>query len=79
MTTELKPCPFCGSDEISLDDQEFPQHVICDNCSCYGPEGHELIDVVEKWNAATRNSYASILFDGDKEVGQMSDLAHPAY
>lgn len=49
--TELKPCPFCGSDDVICDMFEDVYFVECWDCcakveSCNGAE-----DAIEGWNA----------------------------
>lgn len=37
---ELLPCPFCGSNDLILDDYpdgKYDCYVLCDNCNCCGP------------------------------------------
>lgn len=49
--TDLKPCPFCGSEEICLNDTVAPDYVTCIDCGTDGP----LADPDgSKWNAAPR-------------------------
>ena len=46
---ELKPCPFCGSEEICFNDLVTPDYVTCIDCGADGP----LADRDgKKWNAA---------------------------
>ena len=39
MTTELKPCPFCGSDNVTLEfvDRHMYWEVNCNDCFAAGP------------------------------------------
>ena len=39
MSDDLKPCPFCGSDDIQLstNDDGDPLWVSCEMCECQGP------------------------------------------
>ncbi len=49
METELKPCPFCGGNNIY---QEH-DHIICPDCGCIGPDKHitgEDVDPYAVWN-----------------------------
>jgi len=50
-TTELEPCPFCGSDEIGIEDEVE----ICGGCcstfeSFFHPAGQAEAATIEKWN-----------------------------
>ena len=53
---ELKPCPFCGSEDV--DGGEFLPFgipsvvpmVACDNCGCRGPFAATEEEAIEKWN-----------------------------
>lgn len=66
---ELKPCPFCGSNNIRVieeiqGDTEWVTNIFvyCNNCHAYGPCSYNLItDVIKerelaikKWNEAKR-------------------------
>jgi Lar family restriction alleviation protein len=57
--TDLKPCPFCGSDWLSLDVRPLPMGIsenryYCKQCGVRGPEVvgsfRVLEAAVEKWN-----------------------------
>ena len=50
MTTELKPCPFCGG----TDPKDLTSYVYCNECHCCGPGDNNGTDGVERWNAAPR-------------------------
>ena len=58
MPAELKPCPFCRSDNVSLglNDTAYTFWVGCDDCFAIGPHGadktpQENLDAaVEGWN-----------------------------
>jgi Lar family restriction alleviation protein len=41
-TKEIKPCPFCGSADLSIqtsteDREGVPSNVVCQDCGCAGP------------------------------------------
>jgi Lar family restriction alleviation protein len=51
----LKPCPFCGSNNLSIqvDDNYIPILVTCDDCNAEGPQdyGNKKGDqFIELWN-----------------------------
>ena len=52
--TELKNCPFCGSDNLSyvLNDNE-DQSIWCENCSAAGPIHIYQIEAEMAWNTRT--------------------------
>lgn len=49
--SELKPCPFCGSDKLSnAINGCFEPSIACDNCGAYGPNDISKEDAVRMWN-----------------------------
>ena len=54
MTEELKPCPFCGNDDVTV--RWFPYnsayYVQCNQLRCYskGPDRLNKQEAVEAWN-----------------------------
>ncbi len=57
--TELKPCPFCGSNQlrtpmnVSIRNSKVemkPTHVSCMECGADGPPITYVDDVVKAWN-----------------------------
>ena len=49
---EIKPCPFCGSENLSVG--SFGNYIKCENCGTVGPDGSTLNEAFDKWNAAPR-------------------------
>lgn len=53
--SELKPCPFCGSKDIEINEVLFENHyqeIHCNNCkmiACY-PRDMVKEDVIKAWN-----------------------------
>jgi Lar family restriction alleviation protein len=56
---DLKPCPFCGSDKVSVSENDggWPRWVDCDECESMGPTAHPKMNheqalafVVAGWN-----------------------------
>ena len=43
--TTLRPCPFCGGDDVTLDNN----FVVCLPCETFGPEGKDEL-AVTAWN-----------------------------
>jgi len=60
MSEELKPCPFCGGEDldtvISNEDREgIPTNIVCISCGgqsgmCYTPEGRITNELINVWN-----------------------------
>lgn len=56
MTNELKPCPFCGSDRIALDEEyneiikEPMYRVECWNCGGTGCDTYDKDKAIKAWN-----------------------------
>lgn len=56
--SELKPCPFCGSNnveavvsEYNLDGNKYYDHyVICTDCKATTDYGDSQQDAINKWN-----------------------------
>lgn len=59
--TELKPCPFCGSEAVNCtkqyDGRIYRYRIQCDNagCACRTPWLCYQEDAVEVWNRRTKN------------------------
>lgn len=47
---ELSNCPFCGSDDLYLDDALGLRQVICHACEASGPTQETDDEAVEAWN-----------------------------
>ena len=47
---DLKPCPFCGSTDLRLN--EFEQYGICNSCNAFGPSFDivDECDAIAVWN-----------------------------
>jgi len=52
VTTELKPCPFCGGDEYlrPIEGLIESRKYVCCPCGAYGPFGDCDIGAIEAWN-----------------------------
>lgn len=50
----LKPCPFCGSDNIFVDEfwerYDEPYFVTCNGCGANGPYTRKKEEAIELWN-----------------------------
>lgn len=71
MSSELKPCPFCGSDDVSIWDGI--ERAACENCGTCGPShdgGKE--EAARLWNERAGDGsqpeieYTAISADGSK-------------
>lgn len=53
-SNELKPCPFCGNNEVRLyfDQPDIYQNdwVVCDMCDTEGPDGKSASKAALAWN-----------------------------
>lgn len=52
---ELKPCPFCGCESVTIIDHEdglgaCDYYVACDRCSASGSFSDTLDGAIRKWN-----------------------------
>lgn len=55
MSEELKPCPACGSDDVTVVcDSGSTFAVLCVSCVMRGPRYEDPQDAVEAWNALPR-------------------------
>lgn len=50
METELKPCPFCGSESFFYDSNEDGVAVECNGCLAKGPRASTWNEAERKWN-----------------------------
>lgn len=51
MKRELKPCPFCGSqDELQTMKDSGCWRVSCLSCCADGPWGYDADAAIDKWN-----------------------------
>ena len=54
---EIKPCPFCGSENLSVKSWEgggYIGYIICNNCEAYGPSATDEEKAIRLWNHAPR-------------------------
>lgn len=49
---ELKPCPFCGSENVNIDADidDYWYWVYCQECETRGPISTVGLDAIEAWN-----------------------------
>ena len=50
----LKPCPFCGSSDVEMEDHEEGYGILCRNCGVWATSGlwwfNDSKDAIELWN-----------------------------
>lgn len=55
MMNELKPCPFCGCDRISVQYLYFRPYVICEKCHAQIPCYNTYAKAKGAWNRRVNN------------------------
>lgn len=50
----LKPCPFCGNEEVEMLECVGTFIVCCPKCYATGPEGTTENQTIKKWNRRAR-------------------------
>lgn len=86
MTTTLKPCPFCGSDDLDTCTRDGRPAIWCTACTATGAPGDTQEAAAEAWNrrpgeAAEREGCAQVAdsyYDdyNKTETGISSDIAY---
>ena len=70
MSEELKPCPFCGSDDLS--EGPHSPYIICNGCGAFGPGNSDVTheEAIKAWNTRTpEQAIATTLGGVGSEVG----------
>lgn len=68
MTKDLKPCPFCGGEDLSISVEGY---VYCGNCDATGPSEFSPEQAEEHWNtraAADPPATTSVYLDDREEA-----------
>lgn len=49
---QVKPCPFCGQDDVEIDEIDLRCFAVCcPDCECIGPVVKTTVeDAIEMWN-----------------------------
>jgi Lar family restriction alleviation protein len=52
MSENIKPCPFCGGNDLNIqhsteDREGIPSNIICQDCGCAGPWAYIRPEVLE--------------------------------
>ena len=56
MTDKLKPCPFCGSDDVHIKVfDDFATAVECNFCETTGPTAYLEENAIDGWNRRENN------------------------
>lgn len=50
MSKELKPCPFCGSDDLDIEERNDIKFVFCKNCQASTADCYDVKEAVIAWN-----------------------------
>lgn len=73
--SELKPCPFCGGDEIRLDKNETGHyHAVCTTCECSFSYDWTKEEAITAWNQRAERTCVMKPTTIDNEM--FSDLVH---
>lgn len=67
---EIKACPFCGNDALSVLEWNYKSCVRCGKCYAYGPNGKNEEEAITLWNAAPRKEDAKM----EKNCGNCRQL-----
>lgn len=83
MSEHIKPCPFCGSDEVNVNrTNDDACWIGCANEACGAETGCEAkrADAIEIWNTRTsvfEGAEARIAWDMDREHAERKNGAKP--
>ena len=50
---ELKPCPFCGKEKITIEER-WQYFGYCVNCGCEGPNAPTKRQAISAWNKRSK-------------------------
>ena len=67
MSEQLKPCPFCGSEDI----RRARRYCECNDCEAMGPDALDGESVADAWNCRANDQIASQLQDAEKHVTEL--------
>ena len=85
MINQLKPCPFCGSDDVEVYDRDcrltekawgFRAH--CVGCGIDGPEHNSEAEAIDLWNTRTEAPLLEALEKIEKETDTRTGFMCPA-
>jgi len=77
--SDLKECPFCGSNNVGIESEpnSINQNVLCINCYAKSSAFIELAKAKESWNSVTPNAKIQELID--KYEKREKDPQRPPY
>lgn len=77
--TELKPCPFCGSEAHSFEKEAWERygHVVCGGCEATGPDAYAgLYDGEEGWQEKAAEEWNTRHTEPDEPAGYECPMCH---
>lgn len=66
---ELKPCPFCGGEEVSIDGYRDVFFVQCDDCGATFPMFDTLEEAASAWNRRAQPENKPLTLDELRRMG----------
>ena len=73
---ELKPCPFCGSDDVVVEETDTSGYVRCRGCGAEGGLRYSHDEAAAAWNSrADAKKLVARLSVSDEQVRRMVDDA----
>ena len=76
---ELKPCPFCGSENLYVHTNIEESDVFCPECETNGPVHNSDAEAIAAWNTRTPDPAVLALVDAAREVYRISERDHVAW
>lgn len=78
MSSELKPCPFCGGDEIRLDRNEAGRyHAVCTTCECSFAYDWTKQEAITAWNQRAERTCEVEFYDDGWDALAEIEYADP--
>lgn len=76
MTEKLKPCPFCGSDDVVVEETYASGYVRCRGCGAEGGFRYSHEEAAAAWNSRTNaKKLVARINVSDEQVRRMVDDA----
>ena len=67
--TTINACPFCGHDDVEIDEIGIGQYAVCcPECECIGPMKTEVMDAISVWNKAPQTIINRTLLASTKDL-----------